>query len=336
MLKIITCISVLFTTAAFGSVEVEYANIYANELIDQFDFELAHALPGQQSILESSTYQKLISAREFIEDRSEEALPYTKGSLLLARNPLIYKTVRNQIDSSAKKLEIIKDNNSSRVLYPSVTGAGNVTGNTFPNKVWSLTFDDGPHSNRTQKILDLLIENTMQATFFVLAREVNKHPEAIESILDNGMELALHSYNHLRDLPGQSDATISYEILTAKEEIEQRFNTELSLFRLPYGAGMRNTNLRTHIANYNLIHIFWNVDTLDWKDKDPQSIFERTKAQMNLSRNDAGVILFHDIHAQTVIASELVMKYLNDNSYTTCTVGEVVKFHNNETQYCIK
>ncbi len=50
----------------------------------------------------------------------------------------------------------------------------------------------------------------------------------------------------------------------------------------------------------------------------------------------SGVILFHDIHPQTVIASEMVMNYLNNENKTVCTVGEVVDYLNRMKQDCLK
>lgn len=334
-------LSILFSfisLSAFASQRIDYANIYADTLIEQFDKEVENSLPGDMSFLTSATYLKLIAVREFIEHSGEKATPVKNGSLLFARDADLYADIQNVVNSDAERLSLVRKRtnrrNNNNVLYPSATGAGNITGNTFPRKVWSLTFDDGPHATRTTKIVDLLIENGMQATFFVLAKKTKKLLRAVDYVLSNGMELALHSYNHL-DLSKQSAAKIEYEVLQAKKDIEAEFRTPLTLFRLPYGAGMRKSSLRKQIADYKLIHVFWNVDTLDWKDKNPKSIFKRTVAQMKRTPKNSGVILFHDIHAQTVKASEMVMKYLNDNAYQVCTVGEMVKYHNGETQYCL-
>ena len=56
---------------------------------------------------------------------------------------------------------------------------------------------------------------------------------------------------------------------------------------------------------------------------------------MSKTPNKSGVILFHDIHAQTVIASEKIMQYLNDEQKKVCTVGEIIDFINQEPQTCL-
>ena len=56
-----------------------------------------------------------------------------------------------------------------------------------------------------------------------------------------------------------------------------------------------------------MIHVFWNVDSLDWKDKNPETILARVKKAMAAEKK--GIILFHDIHPQSVEASKLVLKW---------------------------
>jgi peptidoglycan/xylan/chitin deacetylase (PgdA/CDA1 family) len=57
-----------------------------------------------------------------------------------------------------------------------------------------------------------------------------------------------------------------------------------------------------------MIHTSWNVDTLDWQDRNANSIFERTKKQVDILGR--GIILFHDIHPQSVQAVKLLIPYM--------------------------
>jgi len=317
------------------------ANIYADQLISIFDEELTKRTvlsENMSSILLSDTYAQLLASREYIEHHGGEAIEYGQKSLLEVTDLKLYFEVINEIihDSVSIKLHqnLVKSKEQELSLFPSATKAGNVTGNTFPVNVWSLTFDDGPHKTRTQDVLDDLYLHNMKATFFVLMRQANKYPSAIDSIIKNDMELALHSYNHL-NLSKANSETILYEVAQSKKELAEVTDKNITLFRLPYGAGMRMSELRQTIADQKLIHIFWNVDTLDWKDKDPKSILERTKLQMELTPNKSGIILFHDIHQQSVLASEMVMNYLNTSEKKVCVVGEVIDFINGIEQTCL-
>ena len=323
-----------------GLSDTDLASIYADHLISEFDKQLE--LSESFDLRDSEVYAKLISARSFIENQGGHGhhMPRKNKSLLEITNPNQYISVINQIDSDSKEIfkRMQKNVNRERslgVIYPSSGRAGNVTGNTFPAKVWSLTFDDGPRGSRTKTIVDNLYERGIKASFFMLTREAKRYTSTVDYVKDAGMEIALHSYNH-KNLNKASDQTIHYEVGQALLDLKKLAKDDVELFRLPYGSGLRNSNLRQIIANYNLIHIFWNVDTLDWKDKDPQSIFRRVKLQMSKSPKNSGVILFHDIHAQTVIASELTMDYLIDNGHKVCTTGDVIKYLNGKKQNCLK
>ncbi len=311
-------------TNAFD-LKLNMASIYADRLIEQFDRELKSSF--SQSPLHSKTYAKLIASRVYLENLTHDIPAYSTSSTLFINDIYQFEDVKKQIDTLAYEIIKINEEQRAETIYPSIKSSGNLTGNTFPTKVWSLTFDDGPSRLRSKLVVDNLIAHGMKANFFMLMRQVNRYPDVLDYILDNKMEVSLHSYNH-KNLPKQNLETVNFEIRQAKEELEQRVGEKIDFFRLPYGAGLRNNSLRSVIAEENMIHVFWNVDTLDWKDKNPQSIFERTKLQMNKSPNDSGIILFHDIHAQTVIASEMVMNYLNGEDYKVCLLSEIVQFIN--------
>jgi peptidoglycan/xylan/chitin deacetylase (PgdA/CDA1 family) len=323
------------------------ANVYADQLIEQFDQELklkkTTNVKNFSTIMGSDLYAQILAARSFIENYNGKAYQIGQKSLLQITNQNLYSEVVSEIIKKSKRIsrhkKLIEKQETQKqlgesLLFPSKTSDGNVTGNTFPTNVWSLTYDDGPHETITNLALDNLYLHNMQVTFFVLMRQVNKYPKVLGDILNSRMELALHSYNHL-DLNKADNEVVDYEIGESKKELEVVSQRNISLFRLPYGSGMRNTHLRQKIADNKLIHIFWNVDTLDWKDKDPKSIFERTKLQMSLTPNKSGIILFHDIHPQSIIASEMVMNYLNEQDKKVCVVGEVINYLNGVEQSCL-
>ncbi len=343
-MKILIPSILLFSLSVFGhevsnisnSIEVNYANIYADQLIVEFD----KSLENQDSqILDNPVYAKLQAARDFIENQGS-IKKFGSSSILEVVDSKIYNSVVELINENSLEITYhqnqIKNLESNRgVVYPSSSSAGNLTGNTFPKNVWSLTFDDGPRSKRTETIVDHLYRHNMKASFFMLTREAKRYPKSVDYVLDANMELALHSYTH-KNLNKANATTINYEVGTALKELSQIGQRNIRLFRLPYGSGLRNSMLRNKITENKLIHVFWNVDTLDWKDKDPKSIFKRTVLQMAKTPRKSGVILFHDIHPQTVIASEMVMNYLNNENKTVCTVGEVVDYLNGMKQDCLK
>jgi peptidoglycan/xylan/chitin deacetylase (PgdA/CDA1 family) len=211
----------------------------------------------------------------------------------------------------------------SQKFYPSSLKAGNITGNEFPAKVWSLTFDDGPKNDTSSQILKLLKTNNLKATFFQLTSQVVANQEMAQKIKDGGMEIASHSYSH-KQLTKVGAAGLEKEITVAVKELNKTQGVEIKFFRLPYGAGVNSPSIREKIAANGLIHVFWNVDTLDWMAQSPDKIVSRTIALMKKTHRDAGVLLFHDIHQRTADAMPQIMDYLKQDRRRVCTLNEIV------------
>ncbi len=223
---------------------------------------------------------------------------------------------------------------SSDVIFASAGASGNITGRGFMANTWSLTYDDGPGGKTSPTVLKNLVDRGQKASFFMLAKQVDALPTIAKSIKDAGMDIALHSYTHAQ-LTKVGPVQLEREIGGAKAAIESKLGGKIKLFRLPYGAGVSVPNVRAKIAEHGLIHVFWNVDTLDWQDKNPTSIFNRARKQMEGAGNK-GVILFHDIHPQSVTASTMLMDYFKANAAKTnlCTVQQVVDALNNQRSSC--
>jgi peptidoglycan/xylan/chitin deacetylase (PgdA/CDA1 family) len=337
--------SEILVSSSQALLEKEYAEIYADYLIDQFDKELdlRIATADKSEYLNTSLYANILSSRSFIEQRGfASGNIHDRGStsIIKVQNTNLYLDIIRKINAQA---EVIKNNRNSiykkrlsdPLIYPSTTTSGNLTGNTYPPKVWSLTFDDGPRGQKTRTVVDNLYSRGIKATFFMLTSAAKKYSKTSQYVVDAGMEIALHSYTH-KDLNKQSLSMMEYEITDAKKDLESLLGVKTQVFRLPYGSGLRNKDLRSVISKNDYVHIFWNIDTLDWKDKDPQSIFLRVKKQMALTRNGSGIILYHDIHTQSVISSELAMDYLLENGHKICTVSEVIDHLNGKKIDCVE
>lgn len=243
------------------------------------------------------------------------------------------KEVRNSSKDIQKLMKDLKvgRSTSSDIIFPAAGPSGNITGNGFPANTWSITYDDGPGGKTSPTVLQNLINHGYKATFFMLAQQVKALPNTAKSIKDAGMDIACHSFSHPQ-MPKLGPQGRQHEIVEAKHVIEQQLGVNIKLFRLPYGAGVSVASIRQMIADNNMIHVFWNVDTLDWQDKNPQSILARALKQM--SAHKGGVILFHDIHPQSVIASNLLQDHFKQAGIIQCTVQGVVDQQNNNLPSC--
>ncbi len=146
------------------------------------------------------------------------------------------------------------------------------------NKV-VLTFDDGPHSTRTPKLLDLLKRENVLATFFILTKNVNaSNIHIIERILKEGHTLASHDHDHDNN-NGEDEATYReelYNTVVMIESLKRKYNSNQisSFYRFPYGAYGQSKlyhhfnvmkDVSDQIYGENCINFaFWDIDSADW------------------------------------------------------------------------
>ena len=224
---------------------------------------------------------------------------------------------------------------TSDLKAPATRGKGDKSKQTDPNLVWGfgipektvvLTFDDGPHYRHTDTILDTLKEHNAHAYFFAVGKNFGSHghngdltlkknAQKLERALAEGHKLGNHSFSH--------------RVLTKLESDEQKqevnyTNTLLTLvsgksntvFRPPYGS--KDAELQTLTTNLGMRSIMWNIDSEDWADPLPESIVERVMTR--LKKNKRGIVLFHDIHKQTVKALPNLLTQLAKEGYTVVDI----------------
>lgn len=219
-------------------------------------------------------------------------------------------------------------------FYPSASREGNVFGNNFPRGVWALTYDDGPARSITVPILDLLEQYRVPATFFWLANRAGRFPDIINRAHQLEMELANHSYSHARLTSSHITHSDLYrEIINSTFLLEEYYGTRVRFFRLPEGAGQNTPRIREMIASRGLIHAAWNVDSLDWQDRNPQSVLRRV--QNGMRQRGGGIILFHDIQRPTITTTRLLLDYirqanLRGANYQFQRLGDIVDALNND------
>lgn len=181
-----------------------------------------------------------------------------------------------------------------------------------PNKkIIALTFDDGP-SSYTEAVINELKNYNMKATFFELGSLMEKYPNIVKMVLDNGFEVGSHGYSHQSFVKLKLEGTI--EELNRTNEIYKNITGEdIKLVRPPYGA--INSTIREGIG---LAFVRWSVDSLDWKVKD-----ERYVENIMSVVKDGDIVLAHDIHKSTLDnLSSLLMRLYNEG-FQVVTVSEL-------------
>ena len=101
-------------------------------------------------------------------------------------------------------------------------------------KYIALTFDDGPHPSNTPRLLNILRERNVKATFYVIGRSVNLYPQILRQTVAEGHEIGNHTQTH-RLLSKLSNAEVLNELRRCRESVTQASGTTMRTMRPPYG-----------------------------------------------------------------------------------------------------
>jgi len=179
----------------------------------------------------------------------------------------------------------------------------------------ALTFDDGPSATTTPALLDILSQKDAPATFFMLGNMARANPDLVQRVASEWHEVASHTMYH-QNLGKLSEAAVKSDIAEANEVFQNILGHTPSLVRPPYGS--INDAVRT---NAGTPLILWSVDTLDWKNKDTNSIISTTMSQVY----DGAIILMHDIHPTSVEAIPTLIDTLRSSGYEFVTISELAR-----------
>jgi len=187
----------------------------------------------------------------------------------------------------------------------------------------ALTFDDGP-TELTPKFLDLLKEKNIQATFFCIGKQIEKHPETFQRIIAEGHIIGNHTYSHSNNTGFLSSSKMIEEIEKCDEVISRIGNIKTNLYRPPFG--VTNPNIAKAINNTQKKSIGWNVRSLDTVIDDEKKIYNRITK--NLKKGS--IILLHDTSEKTYNVLVELLLFLEREKYSTFTIDSMNNSTNND------
>lgn len=182
-------------------------------------------------------------------------------------------------------------------------------------KCVALTFDDGPGS-QTDTLLRSLKSANAVATWFPLGEVIADNPDNLREIADAGMEIGNHSWSH-PELTRLNDSAVSSQINRTSAEVDRVIGQRPTLVRPPYGSVSRRVT--RDLGRLGSPAILWDVDPLDWKYRNSDSVYRRVMGQVRAG----SIVLMHDVHPTTVAAVPRILKALHDRGYTFVTVSEL-------------
>jgi peptidoglycan-N-acetylglucosamine deacetylase len=182
----------------------------------------------------------------------------------------------------------------------------------------AMTFDDGPHPQNTPRLLDMLRARNVKATFYVIGRSVDLYPQIVRRTVAEGHEMGNHSHTH-RLLSKLSDAEVRTEMARCRDAIGRAAGVRPRTMRPPYG-GLLQRQRELVYNEFGYPTILWSVDPLDWKRPGPSVVASR----INAGASAGGIILAHDLHAQTVDAMPAALDGLLRRGFKFVTVSQLL------------
>ena len=153
-----------------------------------------------------------------------------------------------------------------------------------------LTFDDGPIPEVTPKVLAILAQYDVKATFFMVGENIDKHPEVYEQVVRAGHSVANHTYNHLKGWNTDFDEYMSNVAQCQKALINHHPSFIIpSLFRPPYGKATLRQRIALRREGYRII--FWDILTRDYNASvTPEAMLHKIQRETR----PGSIINFHD------------------------------------------
>ncbi len=193
-------------------------------------------------------------------------------------------------------------------------GGGSVTVPEEPPLV-ALTFDDGPRTSTTSRLLDGLALREIQATFFLVGDRIQGQETLVRRMAEDGHQIGVHSYDHscISDL---SRGDFDLQVGRTRGVLSAVLGSGDFWLRPPYGiiddAGLRWAGSPV---------VLWSVDPEDWKDQDTGRVVGSVLSHVE----DGSIILLHDIYDSSVDAALQIADALSGQGYCFVTVEQLLQ-----------
>ena len=197
-----------------------------------------------------------------------------------------------------------------------------------------LTFDDGPSKSVTIPILDILKQNNVKATFFVLGSNAERYPEIVKRAYQEGHYIANHSFTHVYSNIYSSPQAVLDEYnrteIAIKNAIgDQTYNSRV--FRFPGGtSGGKYANIKAEAVNLlnqnNVAHLDWNALTADAAGLDNVNDM-MNYVETTMGNKNSVVILMHDIGTKKSTYELLpqLIQVLKEKGYVFENIYDILK-----------
>ena len=184
-------------------------------------------------------------------------------------------------------------------------------------KVCAISFDAAWGNEDTQTLIDILERYNVKTTFFVVGDWAEKYPESVKALHDTGHEVMSHSnhHDHYNSLTAQQ---IIDDVTASNERISAVTGVTPTLIRCPYGE--YDDHVIAAIRSMGMEPIQWDVDSLDWKDYDADTICKRVTSRVQ----PGSIVLFHNAALHTPEALPAILTCLINDGYTVVPISQLI------------
>lgn len=197
-----------------------------------------------------------------------------------------------------------------------------------------LTFDDGPSKTVTTRILDILKQENVKATFFVLGSRVDLYPNIVKRQYDEGHFIASHGYSHVYTQIYESPQSVLDEYNKTLTSIRNAIGTQEynpHLFRFPGGyTGGKYAQIKEQAAQLleqnSVLHVDWNALTADSAGATTANEFI-AELEKTVPEDNSVVVLMHDNGTKKVTAEALpdIIQYFRDRGFEFENFYSIIK-----------
>ena len=174
-----------------------------------------------------------------------------------------------------------------------------------------LTFDNGYEAGFTSKILEVLKQNDVKATFFITAHYLNTHEELVKQMIDEGHIVGNHTVNH-KSMPSLDEETIKKEVMDLHQAVYSKFGYEMKYIRPPKGEYSERTLSFTNSLGYKTV--MWSFAYEDWDEK-KQPDEEQAKEKILKNLHNGEIMLLHGTSKTNTNILDSVIKEIKNQGY---------------------
>jgi len=220
---------------------------------------------------------------------------------------------------------------ASTAAYQSLAPTGQWYGRTFAglgrdSKLLALTYDDGPNDPHTFHLLDLLARHKVHATFFLIGRYVQRHPDIARQLIQAGHVVGNHTFTHPW-LIFKSTAQLRTQVADCESALNEALGEHSKLFRPPFGA--RRPAVLRIARQMGLEPVMWSVTGYDWNAPSVEYIERKVTKRVRggdvILLHDGGHRAFGADRSYTVTATDRLISRYKSEGYEFVTIPEMMK-----------